>query len=117
MGTKWRESKNMPDWTDVFTVMKAIEGLHSVTCFVTMTSAVFDGPAGFITIAMHRTAPIGEASVLGEPCLVTSGEWPCKDHSDLPSCLYAALLNCDQLLSTKLWHQLILPFTAEAPRA
>lgn len=116
MGSKWREPKNSPDWTDIFTLMRAIEALHSVTCFVTMTSAVFDGPAGFITIACHKTAPIGEASVLGEPCLVSSGEWPCPDHSDLPSCLYGALLSCDGMLSTNLWHQLELPFTAETPR-
>src|SRR6266508_4147073 len=68
-GTKWRESKNSPDWTDIFTLMRAIEGLHSVTVFITLSSSIFDGPSGFTTIAAHKTARQGEASVLGSRLL------------------------------------------------
>lgn len=113
MGTKWHEPKNSPDWTDIFTLMKAIEGLHSVTVFVTLTSGVFDGPSGYTTICARRTAPHGEASVLGEPVIVSSGEWPCPNHKEYAACLYGALLDMDSMLSRKLWDQLSLPFTAD----
>jgi len=112
-GTKWRETKNSPDWTDVFTVMKAIEGLHSVTVMITLTAGVFDGPTGFTTICARHTAEVGSASVLGEPVLVSCGEWPCPHHRDYVSCLYSALLDLDSQLSTKVWEQMKLPFTAE----
>jgi len=113
MGSKWREPKNTPDWTDTFTIMRAIEGLHSVTVFVTLTAGTYDGPTGYTTICAQRTAKQGEASVLGEPVLVLSGEWPCPNHKEYVACLYAALLELDSKLSSKLWAQLELPFTAE----
>ncbi len=112
-GTKWRESKNSPDWTDIFTLMRAIEGLHSVTVFITLSSSIFDGPSGFTTIAAHKTARQGEASVLGEPAIISSGEWPCPNHRDYAACVYAALLELDGVISKKLWEQINLPFTAE----
>lgn len=112
MGTKWRDAQNKPDWTDIFTVMRAIEGLHSVTVFVTLTAGVFDGPSGFITIFAQHTSAMGEASVLGEPVMCSCGEWPCKDHKDFATCLYGALLELDSQLSSKLWAQSTLPFTA-----
>lgn len=115
MGTKWREQQSAPDWTDIFTTLRAIEQLHSVTVFVTLTAGVFDGPNGFTTVAARRVTPMGEASVLGEPVIVLSGEWPCKDHASYVACLYSALLSLDSALSRKLWKQLQLPFTADAP--
>jgi hypothetical protein len=116
MGTKWRDTKNSPDWTDVFATLRAIEQLHSVAVFITLTTAVYDGPSGFTTIAARRVTPMGEASVLGEPVIVLSGEWPCQDHTDYASCVYSALLTLDGQLSRKLWDQLSLPFTAEEAR-
>lgn len=112
MGNKWREPSHSPDWTDIFTLMKAIEDLHSVTVFVTMTAGVFDGPTGFTTMCAQKTAKRGEASVLGEPVIVLCGEWPCPHHRDYVACLYAALLDLDSKLSAKLWEQLDMPFTA-----
>jgi len=112
-GSRWREPNHSPDWTDIFAVIRAMEALHSVTVFVTLSSAVFDGPAGFTTIAVHRTAKSGEASVLGEPAIISSGEWPCPHHRGYAACLYAALLEMDGMLSLKVWEQLNLPFTAE----
>jgi hypothetical protein len=117
MGTKWREPKNGPDWTDVFTTMRAIEDFHSVTLFVTLTAAVYDGPSGYTTIAARHTAKVGEASVLGEAVIVCSGEWPCREHRDYASCLFAALLKMDSELSSKVWGQLKLPLAVEPPRA
>jgi len=111
-GSKWREPNHSPDWTDIFAVIRAMEALHSVTVFVTLSSAVFDGPAGYTTIAAHKTAKSGEASVLGEPAIISSGEWPCPHHRDYVACLYAALLEMDGVLSEKVWEQLNLPFTA-----
>lgn len=113
MASKWRAPQNSPDWTDIFTTMKAIEALHSVTVTVSLTAGVFDGPSGFTTIAALHSAASGEASVLGEPVLVMCGEWPCPEHQDYASCLYAALLTMDGKLSSKVWQQMKLPFTAE----
>jgi len=112
-GTKWREPNFTPDWTDIFGVMMAMEAMHSVTVLITFSCAVYDGPGGFTTIAARKTLPIGEASVLGEPVIVSCGEWPCPHHKDYVACLYAALLEMDGKLSAKLWEQLELPFTAE----
>lgn len=109
MGTKWRGSLNSPDWTDIFITMRAIEVLHSVTLFVTMTAGVYEGPSGYTTLFAQRTEKVGEASVLGEPAIVSSGEWPCPSHKDYAACLYAALLEMDSQLSSKLWTQLQLP--------
>lgn len=105
MGSKWREPNNSPDWTDIFTLIRAVEVLHSVTVFVTLTAGVYDGPVGFTTIFAQHTAKQGEASVLGEPVLCSSGEWPCQNHRDYASCVYAALLEIDSQLSSKVWKQ------------
>jgi len=113
MGTKWREPKNSPDWTDVFTLMRAIEGLHSVTVFITLTAGTYDGVTGYTTIFAQHTAPMGEASVLGEPVAVLAGEWPCPQHKDYVACLYSALMEMDSKLSSKMWKQATLPFTAQ----
>jgi hypothetical protein len=113
MRAKWREPKNSPDWTDIFTTMRAIEQLHSVTVFITMTAGVYDGPSGFTTLAARKEEKLGEASVLGAPVIVSSGEWPCRTHKDFAACLYAALLEMDAQLSSKLWKQMQMPFTAE----
>ncbi len=112
MGTKWREQSSSPDWTDVFTLMKAVEGLHSVTVFVTLTAGIYDGVAGYTTIFAQHTAKSGEASVLGEPVAILCGEWPCPSHKDYAACLYSALLEMDSRLSSKVWEQSTLPFTA-----
>jgi len=111
-GTKWREPRNSPDWTDIFSLIRALEELHSVVVFVTLSTAVFEGPGGYTTIAAHKVATKGSASVLGEPAIISSGDWPCPHHSDYAACLYAALLEMDSVLSQKLWEQLNLPFTA-----
>ena len=113
MGVKWGETKSSPDWTDVFTTMKAIEDLHGVQLMVTLTAGIFDGPAGFTTIAAMKVAKRGEASVLGEPVLALCGEWPCPTHRDYVACLYAALLSIDSRLGSKLWEQMQMPFTAD----
>lgn len=113
MSTKWREPQSGPDWTDIFTTIHAMEALHSVTVFITMTAGVFDGPSGYITLAARKEDKVGEASVLGAPVIVSCGEWPCPNHKDFAACLYAALLEMDGQLSSKLWQQMQLPFTGE----
>lgn len=112
MGTSWRNPQNAPDWTDIFTVIRAIEALHSVTLFVTLTAGTFDGPSGYTTVCARNTSEVGKASVLGEPVFILSGEWPCPHHKDYAACLYAALLEMDSQLSSKLWKQATMPFTA-----
>jgi hypothetical protein len=113
MGTKWRNSHNSPDWTDIFTLMRGIEALHSVTVFVTLTAGTYDGVTGYTTIFAHHTAKSGEASVLGEPVAILAGEWPCPHHRDYVSCLYSALMEMDSKLSAEVWKQSTMPFTAE----
>lgn len=116
-GTKWREPKNSPDWIDIFSLLRAVEGCHSVVVTVTLSAAVLDGPAGFTTVTAFKVQERGDASVLGVPALALAGEWPCPEHRDYASCLYSALLELDGRLSTKLWEQLNLPFTAEVTGA
>jgi len=112
-GSRWREPNHSPDCTDIFAVIRALEQLHSVTVFVTLSPAVYDGPGGYTTISAYKTAKHGEASVLGEPAIISSGEWPCPQHKDYAACLYSALLAMDGQLSSKMWEQINLPFTAE----
>lgn len=116
MGAKsWEKPQNRPDWTDIFCLMKAIESLHSVVVTMSMCSTVFDGPLGMITLTAFHVPK--EASVLGQPILGMSGEYPCQEHRDLESCVFAALYLLDSRLTEKLWQQSQLPFTADLPRA
>lgn len=116
MGAKsWEKQQNAPDWTDIFCLMKAIESLHSVVVTLTLSSTVFEGPLGIAVLTAYHVPE--EASVLGQPILAMSGEYPCPEHKDLVSCVFAALYSLDAALTKKLWKQSQLPFTAEAPRA
>lgn len=107
MSKKWGESASGPDWTDVFVMMKAIESLHGVLVTVTFTSTVFDGPAGIMAIAAYSQPK--DASVMGQPVMAMSGEWPCKEHKDLVACLFAGLYQLDGELSKKMWVQSSMP--------
>lgn len=98
-------------------MVRAIEELHSVTVFITLTAAITNGPGGFTTVCARHEAKRGQASVLGEPVIVLSGEWPCKDHKDYASCVYASLYELDSQLSAKLWHQLSLALPDVPPGA
>jgi hypothetical protein len=112
MGDKsWRESSTGPDWTDVTTTMQAIEELHNVS--VTIGLHCLPGTAGASVWHLTSLYVGRDASVLGALVGDMSGEWPCKDHSKVEHCLYAGLIQLDHLLSTKMWEQNILPFTAE----
>lgn len=112
MGKKqWLKSAGGPDWTDCLGLVKAIEALHGVLVVVSLGADSFDGPGGYITIAALRVDR--DASVLGSPVAVLSGDWPCPDHADLGSCLFAGLHAMDVELARKVWQQSSLPFTAE----
>lgn len=112
MGDKsWRASSNGPDWTDIISVMNAIEKLHLVAVTVALHCSAHEYPTMIWHIAGVEVGR--DASVMGAPILALSGEWPCKDHAQVTACLYAGLLRFDHLLSHKLWEQNKLPFTAE----
>lgn len=117
MGTKWGAQQYSPDWTDVMVAMKAVEELHQVTLIVSTTTGVFGGPSGYTTLSAHARSKTGEASILGSPVIALSGEWPCKDHKDFYACLLSAVYSIDSALSSKVWEQKKLPFTAETPGA
>jgi hypothetical protein len=112
MGAKqWEKPPSGPDWMDCFAVMRSIEESHSVLVTVCFTSTVYNGPAGITVIAAYSMGK--EGSVMGTPVLAMSGEYPCPLHGELSHCIYAGLLQLDTGLSTKLWEQSKLPFTAE----
>src|SRR5215212_1798747 len=99
MGAKgWLDSSSGPDWTDVLITMKAIEDFHNVSVTFTLTPGNFGGPSGMLTIAARSVSR--DASVLGSLVLVTSGEWPCKDHKQITACVYAGLLTFDHALTS-----------------
>jgi hypothetical protein len=112
MGSKqWQKSQNGPDWMDIRTTMEAIGLLHRVNVVLTLTPGAHTGSPftwHFTCVAMDT-----DASVMGQCVVDLSGEWPCKDHADLSHCLYAGLLSLDYSLSSKVWQQNKLPFTAE----
>jgi hypothetical protein len=112
---KWQGSQNKPDWTDVFVMMRAVEAMHGVVVTLCLTPGAFDGPSGFTTLAAYHVPQ--EASVMGQPVIAMSGEYPCHAHKDLVSCVYAGLYELDTLLGRKLWKQMQLPFTGEGPSA
>lgn len=104
MGAKsWQKSANGPDWTDVLILMKAIEDLHAVSVTFTLTPGVFAGPAGMLTVAARQVGK--DASVLGSYVAAISGEWPCKEHRELESCVFAGLYRLDSELTARLWKQ------------
>lgn len=107
----WHGSSSQPDWTDVFILMKVLEELHGVLVSVHLGVGGFQGPSGFVTVAAMKVD--ADASLLGSPVAVLSGDWPCREHSDLVLCVYAGLHALDTELSKKLWQQNELPFTAE----
>lgn len=113
--SKWREPQYSPDWTDVMLAIKAVEELHQVILIVSMSTGVFQGPSGYTTLSAFKEEKRGTASILGSPILALSGEWPCKDHKDFYACLLSAVYSMDSALSSKVWKQNILPFTADEP--
>lgn len=110
-GSKWREPQYTPDWTDCMIAIQAVQELHQVTIIVQCSTGVFSGPVGFTTVLAFKHSMVGEASVLGEPLLALSAEWPCKDHKDYYACLLSAIYNLDSKLSDLLWVQKKLEFT------
>lgn len=110
-GKTWAESKNKPDWTDIMALCKAIESLHGVNVAVVLRSGIFSGPA--IIWDILCLSQDEAANVMGQALLGLSGEFPCPEHKDLESCLFAGLYSADSELSGKLWKQSKLPFTAE----
>jgi len=108
MGAKqWRVVSDGPDWTDVLITMKVIENCHSVLVGFTLVTGVYGGPAGMLTVSARSVSQ--DASVLGSYTAAISGEWPCPDHKDLATCVYAGLLSLDMELSKKVWDQKTLP--------
>jgi hypothetical protein len=112
MGSKvWEKSKNKPDWIDVTALCKAIESLHGVAVALVLRSGIFSGPAitwDILCLDMGK-----DANVMGQAILGLSGEWPCPEHETLEACLFAGLYAADSKLSSELWKQSGLPFTAE----
>ena len=106
----WEASSSGPDWTDIAVSMKAVGDFHQVLIVLSLGPGAFDGPSLFGSLS--ATGIPAEGSVLGQPILGIGLEYPCKDHKDLTSCVFAAVLQMDFMLSDKLWHQLKLPFTA-----
>ena len=107
----WVAQSNGPDWTDIAVSMKAVGDFHNVLILLSLGPGVFAGPSLFGSLS--ATGIPVEGTVLGQPILGIGLEWPCKDHKDLTSCVYAAVLQMDYLLSQKIWHQLSVPFTAQ----
>ena len=112
---QWPKSQNKPDWTDVIVMMRALETLHNVVITWCLTPGGYAGPSAFSTLAAYHVPQ--EASVMGQAILAMSGEFPCKEHADLASCVYAGLYQMDSALSSKLWYQMQVPFTPEGPSA
>ena len=104
---RWRDASSGPDWTDVLITMKAIENCHSVLVGFTLVTGAYDGPAGMLTVSARSVSQ--DASVLGSYTAAISGQWPCPDHKDLVTCVYAGLLSLDMELSKKVWNQKTLP--------
>lgn len=90
---------------------KAIESLHGVSIALVLRSGVFTGPeVTWDILCLHQ----GEgANVMGQAVLGLQGAWPCPEHKSLETCLFAGLYNADSKLSSVLWEQSKMPFTAE----
>lgn len=103
----WRASSPGPDWMDITNMLGALEHLHDVQCSITMKPGSSLGSYVLWTIAALDQPT--QASVLGQRVWVTSGEWPCPDHKDLTSCLFAGLFVLDQTLIEQKWKNLPIP--------
>lgn len=108
---EWAKSSNGPDWTDVAITLKAVEDFHKCHIVLTLGGTAFSGPSLFGSVSAIPMPKRG--TVLGQPIMAIPLEYPCKDHRDLVSCVYAAVLQIDHMLCTKVWEQICAPFTAE----
>lgn len=109
--SQWDVSSNGPDWTDVSAVMRAVGDLHNVVITFCLGNGAFDGPSLYGVLSAISVPK--EGTVLGQPILSIQVEYPCKDHKEITACVYAALLQMDYVLTSKVWDQSQLPFTAD----
>lgn len=104
MGSKqWEKNQPGPDWTDVSTLMSAIETMHGVGLFLTLSAGDTSGALFEYNCLVFRSGK--GASVVGNPALGLSGAWPCVEHRTLEACIFSGLYKIDALISEHLYKQ------------
>lgn len=82
-----------PDWIDIEAMMRALASLHSglvgVSVFASGT-----GFSGGLNVAVAITFDVLPGSALPEEVIVNRG-WPCNEHRDLTSHIFALLHELD----------------------
>lgn len=87
------KSTNGPDWTDIETLIRAIGGLHSGKVGVTILPRGI-GSTGGLSIGCSMMFDVLPGSSL-PPGITVTKDWPCKQHADLESCVFAGLYALD----------------------
>jgi len=102
-GDKWKagvplgKSMNGPDLIDAETMMRAIGALHSAHVFLTV-SPNGTGSSGGVVTALTALFDVLPGSAL--PATVTTETiWPCKEHGDFWSHVFAGLYALDLEIS------------------
>lgn len=102
----WQKSSSGPDWTDVETLIRAVDQGHGGKTGV-LISAVGRGASGGLEVMIVTTfdALPGSEQISG---VESRSEWPCKDCATLETHIFRGLYQHDYRIS-EAYRQEILP--------
>jgi len=87
------KSMNGPDWTDVEMMLRSLDTLHSGHAGVTILPRGI-GSTGGLVVSCAMMFPTLPGSDL-EPVISVESNWPCNEHRDLCSHVFAGLHKLD----------------------
>jgi len=99
---------NGPDWTDVATMMSALESLHECSVSLTVITGG-QGHNGRLTITMLATFAVLPGTELART-IVVSSTWPCVSCRELAAHVYGGLYKLDFAIG-EAYQQRFLPDT------
>jgi len=87
------KSTNGPDWTDIATMMSALETLHECNVSLTVTTGG-QGHNGKLSILLVATFNVLYGSSMAREVRVESS-WPCKACTDMAAHVFGGLYKLD----------------------
>lgn len=87
------KSTRGPDWTDVEMMLRSLSALHSGHAGVTLLPLGI-GSSGGLSVSCSIMLDVLAGSALPE-VIATESDWPCNEHADLASHVFAGLHKLD----------------------
>lgn len=94
--TGWEDSSTGPDWIDVETLMRAIQGLHSGHVALVLSPSG-TGSSGGVSVAASMLFDVLPGSSLPKT-VVVEHPWPCAEHRRLVDHCFSALYELDSAI-------------------